>query len=278
MFFSLWTRNVFLKPVKWFLSQNSQRGSLLVCDWLHSIKQNHFYVMLLHNQGCLLFQSLHLWKMVQDAQRRSYADFKSEKSDPKLPSGPHSHASRCPSMSRSFEQFKVAFVWTSQQCVRTLIKVWPENRISFSDTDMGRQLHPSGRQGNTVRTLSLIRQDVEKNCNYSDDRTTPSGYSPYYGIYVQQMCNRLDAKVTPSDVALIWYYVKRVMESRLHMQQKCNHLDARVTQSRSGPDMVLHDERYGKPVAQLSVPTASACIRTPPREIRDRFDLGLLSL
>jgi hypothetical protein len=58
------------------------------------------------------------------------------------------------------------------------------NRISFLDTDMGRQLHPSGRQGNTVRTLSLIRQDVEKNCNLPDVRATPSGRGPYYGIYM----------------------------------------------------------------------------------------------
>lgn len=49
------------------------------------------------------------------------------------------------------------------------------NRISFSEKDMGRQLHPSRRQGNNVRTLSLIRQDVEKNCNCSDVRATLSG-------------------------------------------------------------------------------------------------------
>jgi len=62
------------------------------------------------------------------------------------------------------------------------------------------------------------------------------------------------------------------------VQQKCNHLDARATPSGCGPDMVLHEARYGKLVAQLSVRTASACVWTPPSEIRDRFDLGLLSL
>jgi hypothetical protein len=49
------------------------------------------------------------------------------------------------------------------------------NRISFSDTDMGRQLHPSRRQVYTVQTLFLIRQDVEKKCNRPDVRATPSG-------------------------------------------------------------------------------------------------------
>jgi hypothetical protein len=73
----------------------------------------------------------------------------------------------------------------------------------------GKQLHPSGQQGNTVLTLSLIRQDMEENCNRLDIRATPCGRGPYYGIYMQQKCNHLDA-------ALIWYCVKRVMESQLH--------------------------------------------------------------
>jgi hypothetical protein len=47
-------------------------------------------------------------------------------------------------------------------------------RISFVDTDMGGQLQPSGRQVHTVRTLSLIGQDMKKNCNYPDVRVTPS--------------------------------------------------------------------------------------------------------
>jgi hypothetical protein len=42
--------------------------------------------------------------------------------------------------------------------------------------------------------------------------------------------------------------------------------------------MVLREARYEKLVVQLSVLTASACVRTPPREIRDKLDLGLLSL
>jgi hypothetical protein len=110
------------------------------------------------------------------------------------------------------------------------------NQIFFTDTDMGRQLHPSQRQGNAFQTLSLIRQDVEKNCNLPDVRATPSGHTPYYGIYVQQ---------------------------------KCNHPDARVTLSGHSPDMVLRETHYGKLVVQLSV-------RTSPRENRISVDLSLL--
>jgi hypothetical protein len=83
------------------------------------------------------------------------------------------------------------------------------NWISFSDTDMERQLHPSRHLVYTIRTLSLIRQDVEKNCNRPDVRATPSSRGPYYDNYVQQKCNC-------SDAALIWNSVERIMESRLH--------------------------------------------------------------
>jgi hypothetical protein len=40
--------------------------------------------------------------------------------DPIFQSGRPSHASGCPLVSRSFEQFKVASVWTSWQHIRTL--------------------------------------------------------------------------------------------------------------------------------------------------------------
>jgi hypothetical protein len=41
-----------------FLSQNGQRGSLLVCNWLHSVGQNHFYVMMLLYRGSVIFRSV----------------------------------------------------------------------------------------------------------------------------------------------------------------------------------------------------------------------------
>jgi hypothetical protein len=117
------------------------------------------------------------------------------------------------------------------------------NRISFSNTNMGRQLHPSGQQGNTVQMLSLIRKDVEKNCNRLVVRATPSRRDPYYGIY---------------------------------MQQKCNPPKARATPYGRGLDMVLREVHYGKPIPQLSVWRASSCVRTPPRENRISVDSGLL--
>jgi hypothetical protein len=69
----------------------------------------------------------------------------------------------------------------SSASVRTTLQYRPDafqfstsKRISFADTDMGRQLQLSGRQVYTVRTLSLIRQDMEKNYNRPDVKETPS--------------------------------------------------------------------------------------------------------
>jgi hypothetical protein len=41
-------------------------------------------------------------------------------------------------------------------------------RISFPNTNIGRQLQPSGRRGYYVRTLSLIRQVIQKTFNRPD--------------------------------------------------------------------------------------------------------------
>jgi hypothetical protein len=114
------------------------------------------------------------------------------------------------------EQFKVAIIRTSWQHVQTHFRVREELGFSFTDTYMERQLHPSGRQGNTVRTRCIIRQDVEKNCNRLDARATLLGRGPYYGNYVQQSCNRPNAKATSSGRGLNMESVRCVIERRLH--------------------------------------------------------------
>jgi hypothetical protein len=115
-----------------------------------------------------------------------------KKSEPVFPSGWLNKASGCslvsnirsddraipsglPSVSRSFEQFKVASIRMSRQCVRTLITVRQEIRFPYRKTAAsvratgqyrldaildkarcGEEFQPSGRQGNTVRTQSLF--------------------------------------------------------------------------------------------------------------------------
>jgi hypothetical protein len=115
----------------------------------------------------------------------SVQNSKSKKLDPKLPFGrpsimsghssvnnisPDDEAilSGLQSVSRSFEKFKVASVWTSWQHARTLFRVPDESRV---------QVHPSGRRGNTVQTPVSVRQVKgfplqtqiwEDNCNHQD--------------------------------------------------------------------------------------------------------------
>jgi hypothetical protein len=168
-YFFVLDQDCIFKPVKWFLSQNSQRGSLLVWDWLHSIWQNHLYVMLLHIQGCFLYSESSIQIC---ASRRLYVDFKIEKLDPKHPPGGPSITSGCssvrnirpdgvaipserPSVSISFEMFKVASGLTSQHHVRTLFSVW---------------------QVKEVPSQTFIWED---SCNRLDDRSTPSGRYPW---------------------------------------------------------------------------------------------------
>jgi hypothetical protein len=126
-------------------------------------------------------------------------------------------------------------------------------RFSFADTYMGRQLHPSGRHGNTVRTRSLIWQDVEKNCNRSDIRAT---LSRRQGNIVRKL-------------SLLWKL--RVAELQPVRTLGQHHLDAALIWK-------CVEVCYEKPVAQKTVQTLDAFVRRLPREIRDRLYFGLLSL
>jgi hypothetical protein len=53
--FLIWTGIVFLNRLSDFCPKNDQRESLLECNWLHSIGQNHFYVMMLFMQGSCFY-------------------------------------------------------------------------------------------------------------------------------------------------------------------------------------------------------------------------------
>jgi hypothetical protein len=129
-------------------------------------------------------------------KRRFCIDSMSEKSESKLPFGQPSHAFGRPLVSTVQTcirldvsathpdalqssrriQLSSASVWMTWQYRSDAIQCSTSKRISFADSDMGRQLQSSGRLVYTVQTLSLIRQDVEKNCNRPDIRATPSGH------------------------------------------------------------------------------------------------------
>jgi len=81
--------------------------------------------------------------------------------------------------------------------------------IFFAETDMGRQLQPSGQQVYTVRTLSLIRQDVEQICNRLDVKATLLGR--------QSLFWKLSAaEVVSSKRCPIQDRISAILESQLH--------------------------------------------------------------
>jgi hypothetical protein len=161
---------------------------LLVCNWLHSVGQNHIYVMLLFKQGCCFYleSSCRLC-----ASRRFCADFKIEKlntlhpserpcqlsglsSVKRHPSRRHGYSVRTPISVQKLRSVQGCICSDVSTTRLDAIQCSTSKRISFVYTDMGRQLQPSRRQVYTVQTLSLIRQDVEQICNRPEVKTTPS--------------------------------------------------------------------------------------------------------
>jgi len=126
------------------------------------------------HQGCRIFQSLHYRKVVQE---RFYVDSNSEKSDPKIRSGRPNHAPGRPSVSRSR---------TVQSCIRLdALQSSRRFQLSFTDTDWEDSLHPSGRQGNTVRTpRSLIRKLRAYTLHPSGQQGNTVRIRSYNGNYV----------------------------------------------------------------------------------------------
>jgi hypothetical protein len=69
-------RDCIFKPIKRFLSQNGQRGSLLVCNWPHSVGQNHFFVKMLFNRDFAIQKCLQKRSSI-----RQVSQFKSRRLD-----------------------------------------------------------------------------------------------------------------------------------------------------------------------------------------------------
>jgi len=156
--------------------------SLLVCDWLHPIGQNHFHVMMLIKQGCCYFQSLHFSYMLQEDSVHNSRQCSSSPLHPSrsrdISSG-LSFVKHHPSRRRELSfrtPFCVQKLRTVPSCIRPdvsttrpdALQCSTSKRISFPITDMGRQLQPSRRRGYSIPTLSLIRQVMQKTFNRPD--------------------------------------------------------------------------------------------------------------
>jgi hypothetical protein len=148
-----------------------KKSNVLVCNWTHSVGQNHFVVKMLFNSD----------STIQSTSRRFCADYKSKNSIPCQPSGRRVIPSRCPTV-QSFSrpddvsyrldahQTKASSVRTTwipvrtflcveklqtaplasvrsfQQPVRTTLSVRPKLHIFFPKSNMGRLLQSSGRR------------------------------------------------------------------------------------------------------------------------------------
>jgi hypothetical protein len=107
-------------------------------------------------------------KAISSVQGRLCSISKSEQLNPKLPymSGRGGNNVRTPSVSRSFEQCKVATVRTTWQHVRTLFRVREDSSI---------QVHPSRQRGYTVRTLVRVRVQIGFHVQTQIGKQQPSG-------------------------------------------------------------------------------------------------------
>jgi hypothetical protein len=107
-------------------------------------------------------------KAISSVQGRLCVVSKSEQSDPKFlyMFGRGGNIVRTLSVSRSFEQCKVAIVPTTWQHVRTLFRVRKDSNV---------QVHPSGRRGYTVQTQFRVRAEIRFHVQTRIGKQQPSG-------------------------------------------------------------------------------------------------------
>jgi hypothetical protein len=150
---------------------------VLVNDCLHSIGQNHFYVMMLLNRDDVISK---VYTSVLCFKKTLYRIQDNVVQRPLHPSWRSSimhHPSRRELSIRT--PFCVQKLRTVPGCICPDISATrpdtfqclTSKRISFPNTYMGRQLQPSGIRGFFVQTLSLIRKVTQKTFNRPDSQT-----------------------------------------------------------------------------------------------------------
>jgi hypothetical protein len=152
--FYFWTRIVFLTSQVIFVPE-WPKDSLLVYNWSHFVRQNHFIVMILFNKDSAIQKCFQ--KILHSLQVRKFRSLPAVRTmchtvqmQIKLkhhPSGRRGFPSGPSSVSRSFEMLQLASVRTIQQPIWTTLNVRSRFRISFQNTDMGILLQQSERHG-----------------------------------------------------------------------------------------------------------------------------------
>jgi len=177
-----------------------------VCNWLHSVGQNYFYIILHFNQGYCYIQSLHFGYVLQED---SVQNSRQCSSDPLHQSGRQELSVQTPICIQKIQTIPCCIrLDVSATCLDSF-QCSTSKRISFPNTNMGRQLQPSGRPSYFVRTLSLIRQVVQKMFN----RPNVSLHCPD----ARSLLGKLHAaKVQPFRRGSIQERILANLESRLH--------------------------------------------------------------
>jgi hypothetical protein len=194
---------------------------MLVCDWLHSVGQNHFYVIMLFNMDSIIFR-VFLFRVIllEDSAHISsksnripcnHLDDVIFRPDAQLskhhPSGPSS-------MSRSFELLQVASVRTSQKHVGTSLSFWqakgvlsktqiwedncnhPDDVCSRPDAILDKassayKVQPSGRQSSCSKRSSL---NMEIMCSWSATVPTLGQHRPNPALFGKEFQANLESR------------------------------------------------------------------------------------
>jgi len=125
--------------------------------WLHSVGQNHFYVMLLLSQGCYFIQSLLFSYVLQEDSVKFLRKFISVPFQPSRRRGIPSGRS---SVKASFIRTTRTFRPDAHQCLKA---------------SNSSRLHPSGRNGKSSGRSSEFEKNPAFKCICPDDVVIPSG-------------------------------------------------------------------------------------------------------
>jgi len=199
------------------------KGFLLVCDWLHSVGQNHFYVMMLFIQGCYFIQSLHF---SYELQEYSMQNSKRCSSAPLHPFGWCGILSGHSSIKASsvWMSFYVQKLRTVLGCIHPDVSVTRLDAFQYSTSQRISFQNTYERTTTTVRTSWLFCPDaILDKASLTEDVQSSECQTPWFGLLGLNMeikCSRSATVQVPGqhrpDKALFRKEFQAKLESRLH--------------------------------------------------------------
>jgi len=196
---------------------------MLVCDWLHSVGQNHFYIMMLIIQGCCFIRSLHF---SFELQRWLCAEFKAVSSVLLKPSERRE---------LSFRTFLyVEKLQTVPSCIRSDVSAACPNAVQCSISyGISFQKHKYRKTAVTVQMMCILpsgrAHSQGKSCIQSSTVWTTIFMVRTLKLHIW----KLWASDQPSKQQLLWSRRAKPSYGNF-VQLKYNYPDARATPSGRG--------------------------------------------